>query len=153
MTTTIDQIAASPRRPLPALSLPLLGVHTGIGGGIQNSIREAVVKGCQAWQIFSRNPRGWTARPLGDEAINLFRRTRAESGLNPCIIHSCYLINLATSVPDVRIKSITAFRDEIVRGLSLGADYLVVHPGSARGAPIEQAIKVARRHCARQRAA
>lgn len=122
-------------------SSPRLGVHTSIGGGIQNSVKEAVAKGCQAWQIFSRNPRGWAARPLGDEEINLFRSMRDEAGLSPCIIHSCYLINLAASAPDVRIKSISAFRDEILRGLSLGADYLVVHPGSARGASVEQAIE------------
>lgn len=120
---------------------PRLGLHTGIGGGIQNSIRDANEKGCDTWQIFSRNPRGWTARPLTDEEIDRFRRMREETGLDPSIIHSCYLINLAAPSPEIREKSIAAFRDEIERGLAIGADYLVVHPGSGRGAPVEEAIR------------
>jgi deoxyribonuclease-4 len=42
------------------------------------------------------------------------------------------LINLATTDPVGRVRTIQAFRDELLRGLSLGADYIVVHPGSAR---------------------
>jgi deoxyribonuclease-4 len=90
--------------------------------------------------MFSRNPRGWTARPLAEEEIRLFREARAKAGLDPCVIHSCYLINLAASAPEIRAKSIAAFRDEIERGLKVGADYLVVHPGSARGGSVEQAM-------------
>jgi deoxyribonuclease-4 len=123
------------------VELPKLGVHTGIGGGLHRSIAEATGKGCQTWQIFSRNPRGWTARPLTEEEIGLFRRHRQESGLDPCIIHACYLINLAAPAPEMRAKSITAFRDEIERGLAIGANYLVVHPGSGRGSSSEQAIE------------
>lgn len=121
-------------------SLPRLGLHTGIGGGIQNSIKTAVERGCQTWQIFSRNPRGWTARPLTIEEIGLFRQARRESGLDPCVIHACYLINLAAPSPEIREKSIAAFRDEVERGLAIGADFLVVHPGSGRGAPPDEAI-------------
>jgi len=141
--------ASSPNRSVPPsfhlpVSLsprPTLGVHTGIGGGLHHSIAEAKAKGCQTWQIFSRNPRGWAARPLTREEIQFFRDARDEAELTPCVIHACYLINLATGMPEIRAKSIPAFRDEIERGLSIGADYLVVHPGSGRGAPFEQAIE------------
>src|ERR1041384_421635 len=73
-----------------------LGVHTGIGGGLHHSIAEAKAKGCQTWQIFSRNPRGWATRPLTNEEIKLFRNARDEAELTPCVIHACYLVNLAT---------------------------------------------------------
>jgi deoxyribonuclease-4 len=129
--------ADSPRAKKP---LHRLGVHTAIAGGLHRSIAEAREKGCATWQIFSRNPRGWSARPLGQEEIQLFRTTRAESELGPCIIHSSYLINLAANDPEIRRKSVEAFRDEIERGIAIGADYLVVHPGSARGGSVEQAI-------------
>jgi deoxyribonuclease-4 len=126
---------SSPQSPCRAL-----GVHTGIGGGLHHSITEAKTKGCQTWQIFSRNPRGWSARPLTDEEIRLFRDEREKTQLSPCVIHACYLINLATSAPEIRAKSTAAFRDEIERGLALGADFLVVHPGSALGASSEEGI-------------
>ena len=128
------------KESLPPLLPPRLGLHTGIAGGLHRSIAEARAKDCQTGQIFSRNPRGWAARPLGAEEIALFRAARAEAGLDPCVIHSCYLINLAASAPEIRAKSISAFRDEIERGLAVGADYLVVHPGSARGATTGEAL-------------
>lgn len=128
-------MTASNNRPEPRL-----GLHTGIAGGLHRSIDQAVAKGCRTWQIFSRNPRGWTARPLGAEEIGLFRAARAAAGLDPCVIHSCYLINLAATAAEVREKSIAAFRDEVERSLAIGADYLVIHPGSARGATVEEAL-------------
>lgn len=120
---------------------PRLGLHTGIAGGLHRSVERAVASGCQTWQIFSRNPRGWTARPLEEEAIRLFREARQSAGLDPCVVHSCYLINLAAPTGEVRDRSIAAFRDEIERSLSIGADYLVLHPGSAREISIEVGIE------------
>ncbi len=133
--------AARKSRRAGERAAPRLGVHAGIAGGLHRSIEEAREKGCLTWQIFSRNPRGWTARPLSDEEIARFREARADSGLDPCIIHSCYLINLAAPDPEIRAKSIAAFRDEVERGLAIGADHLVLHPGSGRGASAEQAIE------------
>ncbi|MDX2031899.1 MAG: deoxyribonuclease IV [Blastocatellia bacterium] len=121
--------------------VPRLGVHAGIAGGLHRSIHEAREKGCLTWQIFSRNPRGWTAKPLSEEDIALFRAAREASGLDPCLIHSCYLINLAASAEEIRAKSIAAFRDEVERGLAIGANHLVLHPGSSRGTSPEQAIE------------
>lgn len=90
--------------------------------------------------MFSRNPRGWAARPLTDEEIERFRTTRAETGIKPVVIHCNYLVNLAAADEVIREKSRRAFREEVERGLALGADYLVVHPGSARGACERDAI-------------
>jgi deoxyribonuclease-4 len=51
------------------------------------------------------------------------------------------LINLASPDPLLRERSIAAFRREIQRAVALGADYLVTHPGSARGTSASQATK------------
>src|SRR5205085_3800262 len=67
-----------------------------------------------------------------------FKRVRAETGVDPVVIHANYLINLAASDASVREKSIASFREEVERGLTLGADYLVLHPGSARGGACEE---------------
>lgn len=123
-----------------ASSKRLLGLHTGIAGGLHRSISEASLRGCSTWQIFSRNPRGWKTRPLTNDEIRRFREARLVAGLNPCIIHACYLINLATRNTEIRTKSITAFRDEIDRGLAIGADSIVVHPGSGGSASTDDSI-------------
>ncbi|HEV7903858.1 MAG TPA: deoxyribonuclease IV, partial [Pyrinomonadaceae bacterium] len=89
---------------------------------------------CDTVQIFSRNPRGWMAKPLTDEDVERFRAVRAETEISPVVIHCNYLVNLAAANPDILEKSRRSFREEIERGIQLGADYLVVHPGSAKGA-------------------
>jgi len=117
-----------------------IGAHTSIGGGLQASIRRAEQLGCDCLQIFARNPRGWAARPLDKAELREFRDARERAELWPLAIHSAYLINLACREPALLQKSREAFRDEIGRALELGADYLVVHPGSATGAPPEEGI-------------
>ena len=120
---------------------PRLGLHTGIAGGLHNALLKAQALGAETVQIFSRNPRGWQAKPLVPEEVEQFKRVREETGVNPVVIHANYLINLAAADASVREKSIASFREEVERGLTLGADYLVLHPGSARGACEEDAIR------------
>ena len=118
-------------------------MHASIAGGLPNAIASAVEKGCDCLQIFARNPRGWLARPLGRDEIVSFRTAREKAELWPLAIHSVYLINLAASDPLLLARSREAFREEIKRGIELGADYLVVHPGSAGSAGAEAGIATA----------
>jgi deoxyribonuclease-4 len=117
----------------PRPRLAKIGFHAPIAGGLQNALAKAHALQCDAVQIFSRNPRGWSARPLAAEEIETFKRARAETGIDTVVIHANYLINLAAADDTIRQKSIASFREEIARGVALGADYLVVHPGSAKG--------------------
>jgi deoxyribonuclease IV len=122
-------------------SRPRIGLHAGIAGGLHNALLRAQALGADTVQIFSRNPRGWKARPLEDAEVEQFKRVRAETGVSPVVIHANYLINLAAADEGIREKSVASFREEVERGLALGADYLVVHPGSARGACEEDGIR------------
>jgi deoxyribonuclease-4 len=111
-----------------------IGFHAPIAGGLQQALLKAKSLRCDTVQIFSRNPRGWKAKELSGEEVETFKRVRRETGIAPVVIHANYLINLAAADEVVREKSIASFREEVERGLVLGADYLVVHPGSAKGA-------------------
>jgi deoxyribonuclease-4 len=121
-------------------ALPRIGFHAPIAGGLQNALLKARSLGADTVQMFSRNPRGWAARPLMEEEIERFRTLRAETLISPVVIHCNYLVNLAASDETIREKSRASFREEVLRGMALGADYLVVHPGSARGACEADAI-------------
>ena len=134
--STTESVIETPRPhgPRAAARRPRIGFHAPIAGGLQNALLKAHALGCDTVQIFSRNPRGWGARPLSDEEVENFQRVRAETGIDPVVVHANYLINLAAADDVVREKSIRAFREEVERAITLGADYLVVHPGSAKGA-------------------
>jgi len=121
-----------------------IGIHTSIAGDIANSLEIAKKLGCNALQIFSSSPRMWPrpGRALIPEAdAARFRARRAELALGPVAIHANYLINLAASDPVARVRAIQAFRDELLRGMSLGADFVIVHPGSARDGDLSRAAK------------
>ena len=119
-----------------------IGIHTSIAGDIAGALDSAAKLGANALQIFSSSPRMW---PRGGARIAeldaaRFRARRKELGLGPLVIHDNYLINLASPDRVMRVRSIQAFHDELIRAVSLGADFLVAHPGSGRGGDRDQAI-------------
>ena len=119
-----------------------IGAHTSIAGGLINAANEALALGCNTLQIFSRSPRMWRSAPLDPKGIAQLKDARAEHDLSPLVIHGNYLTNMAAADSTVRTKSIEAFRDEVRRALMIGADYLVIHPGSHRGQTLDKAMNV-----------
>jgi deoxyribonuclease-4 len=113
---------------------PRIGFHAPIKGGVHNALIVAKDTGCDTVQLFSRNPRGWMAKPLTLEDVLLFRKVRKQTRITPVLIHCNYLVNLAAADGVFLQKSRESFREEVERALLLGVDYLVVHPGSSRGA-------------------
>jgi len=111
-----------------------IGFHAPIKGGLHQALIVAKEIGCDTVQIFSRNPRGWAAKPLTAADIALFKKIRRATKLTPVVIHCNYLVNLAAADELMLQKSRASFREEVERAILLGVDYLVVHPGSARGA-------------------
>ena len=110
-----------------------IGIHTSIAEGITESLEIAHGLGANALQIFSASPRMWARgrTRIADADAKRFRERRTELRLGPLAIHANYLINLGSPNPVLRAQSIQAFHQEIVRALVLGADFLIVHPGSA----------------------
>jgi len=131
--------------PLPPLWMDgsmRIGIHTSIAGSYLNALESAWKLGCNALQIFSASPRIWqggSAR-IPDVDAQAFRARRDELRLGPLVIHANYLINLASEQRMLQTRSIQAFHDEIVRAMALGADFLVVHPGSRGESTMGQAI-------------
>lgn len=108
-----------------------IGVHTSIAGGIHLSIERARRLGCNTVQIFSHSPRSWSLRKITEEEIQDFRRLRSLYNISPVYIHTSYLINLASYKEEVAKKSKDLLIEEMKIADALGADYVVLHPGSA----------------------
>src|SRR5215469_3772084 len=120
-----------------------VGIHTSIAGSYQNALESARKLGANALQIFSASPRMWQAATvrIADTDAKAFRARREELGLGPLVIHANYLVNLAAASPMLRTRSIQSFHEELVRGLALGADFVVVHPGSRGDLTTQEAVK------------
>ncbi len=129
----------APKSP-PKVTSRRIGIHTSSAGGVQNAAERAWRLGCNTLQIFSSSPRQWAAYELARPQCNEMLSLREKYDLKPLVIHTNYLVNLASTTPLFLKKSTDAFRGEIERALALCADYLVLHPGSFRGADREEGL-------------
>jgi deoxyribonuclease IV len=128
-----------PKRP-PRLTARRIGIHTSIAGGVETAAERAWRLGCNTFQIFSSSPRQWKPYALAKSQCDEMSRLRERYGLKPLVIHVNYLVNLAGSSTEFHLKSVETFRGEVERALALCAEYLVVHPGSFRGASREDGL-------------
>jgi deoxyribonuclease-4 len=82
----------------------------------------------------------WRSSVLDKVQVRRLQLVREQHGIYPLVIHVSYLINLASCDPVIHAKSIDAFRGELDRAAAIGAEFVVVHPGSYRGASPEEGI-------------
>ena len=120
-----------------------IGVHVGTAGGTWTAVERAVAAGANTFQIFSSSPRMWRAAPVKAADAKKMLELRAKLDVGPVAIHASYLINLCSQTETVRENSIAAFRGEVERALALGAEYLVLHPGSWKGLTREEGLRLA----------
>jgi deoxyribonuclease-4 len=101
-----------------------------VAGGVSKAVDRALVHGCEALQIFSKNANRWHSNPLDPAEVKRFRERVEEAGIRPVVSHASYLINLATTFATLRRQSIAAFVDELDRADALGLLGVVIHPGT-----------------------
>ena len=120
-----------------------IGVHVGTAGGCWTAVERAANAGANTFQIFSASPRQWRANPVKPEDAEKMRTERERLGMGPVSIHASYLINLCSQTKSVRVNSTAAFRAEVERALALGAEFLVLHPGSWKGLTRDEGLRLA----------
>src|SRR5690242_20180873 len=96
---------------------PKIGFHAPIKGGLYNALLIARDTGCTTVQLFSRNPRGWMAKPLTRADVALFKKVKLRTALSPVLIHCNYLVNLCATDSTFLEKSRASFREEVERAI------------------------------------
>jgi deoxyribonuclease IV len=118
-----------------------MGVHVSIAGGVDKAVGRAKEKGCDVFQIFSSNPRGWKSKPISDDGAKSFAAQLKSSGIVLAVDHMPYLPNLASPKDDVYAKSVDALATELERCKMLGIPFLVTHLGSHLGSGWETGLQ------------
>lgn len=121
--------------------MPYLGAHMSIAGRVDQALYRGREVGCEAVQIFTKQPNRWAAKPLSEEEIAAFRTAWKETGIGPVLAHDAYLINLASPEAALWEQSAQAFQVELERCRALGLPWLVTHAGAHRGAGEEEGLK------------
>jgi deoxyribonuclease-4 len=113
-----------------------------VAGGVSRAVERAVVHNCEALQIFTKNASQWRAAPLDPAEVTRFKRHLAATDMSPVVSHASYLINLATTFPELREMSIAALIDELDRAHALGLLGVVIHPGTCTAGSEEDALRL-----------
>ena len=119
-----------------------IGCHVSISGGIDRAVDNAVERECSAFQIFSRNPRGWHAKEISDKEVDSFKEKLNESKIDKfaTCVHMPYLPNLSSPKEESYEKSVNTLVNEVKRCSRLEIPYLVTHLGSHLGIGEEKGI-------------
>lgn len=118
----------------------LIGCHVSTAGGLDKAVARGVERDCDAIQIFNQSPRMWRPTAYGEDDFAAFREALADSRLESVVVHAVYLINCATDDPELREKSLASLVQALTIGAGIGADGVVLHPGSAKTGDVGEAI-------------
>ncbi len=119
----------------------LIGAHVSTAGGLAAAHERGVERGCEAIQVFNQSPRMWRPTHWKEDDVAAFREMMAGGPIRSVVIHAVYLINCASTDAGIRRKSVKSLVQALRMGDAIGADGVVLHPGSARGEPHEQALR------------
>ena len=114
-----------------------IGAHVSTAGGISKSVARAAEIGCETIQIFGSSPQGWAFKPVPEAELEAFRREAAGAGIGPIFLHAIYLINLGTPDATNLEKGVQSLINYMKLAADIGAEGVIFHPGSHRGAGYE----------------
>ncbi|WP_167815605.1 deoxyribonuclease IV [Methanocorpusculum sp. GPch4] len=106
-----------------------LGFHVSIAGSLPLAVSRAEENGCDTFQIFTRSPRVWAAKPIEPAVAKAFKDALTVSGIGPVVDHMPYLPNPAAEKPEIYARSIFTMTEELDRCDQLKIPYLVTHLG------------------------
>ena len=115
-----------------------IGCHLSSSGGYLAMGKEAVRIGANAFQFFTRNPRGGAAKPLDLDDINAFNEYRKENSILSVLAHAPYTMNACAKDEGLREFAKNTMLDDIMRLDNIEGAMYNFHPGShvSQGADI-----------------
>lgn len=118
----------------------LIGAHVSVAGGVETAVGRQVDAGGNCGQIFTHSPQVWEDPNLTDSSCEQFREEAAEHSLEPWVIHSAYLVNLASPDEELRERSVDSMQAEVDAAVELGVKYVNTHIGAHTGAGVEAGL-------------
>jgi len=114
-----------------------IGQHVSATGGPQNAVKNAKISDCDAFAFFLGPPNRWSKTSIcKDSSVSCFKEeiVKCSYDVNKCIVpHGNYLINLASSDPEIYKKSYETILNELKICKQLGIKLYNFHPGSSKG--------------------
>ncbi|MEX6311110.1 deoxyribonuclease IV [Staphylococcus saprophyticus] len=122
----------------------LLGSHVSMNGKkmLEGSAEEAHKFGESTFMIYTGAPQNTRRKPIEELNIEKGHEIMKAHGLSNIVVHAPYIINIANTVkPHVFELGVEFLQSEIERTQALGAQDIVLHPGSHVGEGTDAGIK------------
>jgi len=116
------------------------GTHISTAKPFSDSVLRAREIGCECMQIFANPPQRWNPIAIAESEIERFKKLNAEAKISPIIIHSIYLINLASDNPFYYESSIKSLIDDMKKAEAIGAFGVNSHMGSTKGKDFDDVL-------------
>ncbi|MBV8344711.1 MAG: deoxyribonuclease IV [Candidatus Eremiobacteraeota bacterium] len=110
-----------------------IGLHVHVAGGYVRAVEHAKAAGCSAMQVFSSNPRSYRPAAMDRAALESFAQLRRDAGIEPCAIHTPYLINLASADPKIAQGSLRLLQHDLAVAALGRMRFVNTHLGSYGG--------------------
>ena len=101
-----------------------------VATGYAKAVAHAKRCGASAIQVFSTNPRSYRTTPINEDALDNFAQLRRDAGLDPCVIHTPYLINLASGDAKIAKGSLHLLKNDLAVAARGGMKFVNTHLGS-----------------------
>lgn len=117
-----------------------IGCQISISKGLDKSAEMAREVGANCFQFFTRNPRGGAARDIPSTEATMWIQRRQGADIYPIMGHLPYTVNLSSVKPDSYQFAAETIEADLSRMDKIGAEYLVVHPGSRSQLTVDEGI-------------
>lgn len=117
-----------------------IGAHVSTKAPFSDAITRAVDLGCECMQIFGNLPQRWSPLKISEAEFERYLSLNQSAKIAPVVLHSIYLLNLASSNPFFYESSIKTLIDDMTKARRLGALGVNFHVGSTKGSPLSEVM-------------
>jgi deoxyribonuclease-4 len=107
-----------------------IGLHVPVGAGYDDAVAYAQRLGCTAVQFFSGNPKTYRLGAIDAPLLERFASMRLQAGIMSAVIHTSYLINLASEDPKIATNSLRLLKNDLRFAAAGSIAYVNTHLGS-----------------------
>lgn len=108
----------------------VIGCHLSASKGYLHMGEEAKFIGANTFQFFTRNPRGFSAKPFDAADAQAFVQFAAENGIPVILAHAPYTLNACSADEKIRQMAHEIMADDLARLAHFPSAYYNFHPGS-----------------------
>lgn len=119
-----------------------IGCHLSFAKGYESMGVQALEIGANAFQYFSRNPRGGAAKEFDKSDAGKLLDIAARNGFAPFLVHAPYTFNPCSADAGLRDFARKAICEDLLRQQNLPGSYYNFHPGSHVGQGAEKGISM-----------